>query len=412
MVAHFVRDEGAAGSNPVIPILNSHPNGSHREAFDPVSGKMAFEALFENPQPSKHKIRQTRTQTPTFLSVKDAAIILGKNERTIARWCASGTLAAIPKAFGIKTTWLISPQAVELKLLEIQHSQSASVDVSKVAKRSHKDLIGPWKAAMRSGGIGNKPFSPRTIETYNVYLPPFVQKYKTVSAETLKKALNAIPVEQFAKRLKLYEAVVCFAKFAVQENSLEASELEAIKQLRPKRHLPPKRNTVTERQLGSLTAACKDPLDTLIVTLLANTGLRAFEACNLRLSDIDLAAATLNVQLGKNNKPRTVGLNPATIQTIQQYVEVVKPSTYLLLNSKGQKMDRHGLKRRLERIGRDAGVKVSPHSLRRVFVTLNANRGKPLPMIQMACGHSDIRTTMGYCQTSQDELIESMKQWD
>jgi integrase len=67
---------------------------------------------------------------------------------------------------------------------------------------------------------------------------------------------------------------------------------------------------------------------------------------------------------------------------------------------------------RLKRLGKEAGVTVSPHALRRCFVTLNANKGRPLQMLKHACGHSDIKTTMGYCMTTEQEVIEAMKEWE
>jgi site-specific recombinase XerD len=32
-------------------------------------------------------------------------------------------------------------------------------------------------------------------------------------------------------------------------------------------------------------------------------------------------------------------------------------------------------------------------------------------MIQMACGHSDIKTTMAYCKTKEEEVVNAMKDW-
>jgi len=74
-------------------------------------------------------------------------------------------------------------------------------------------------------------------------------------------------------------------------------------------------------------------------------------------------------------------------------------------------MTRTDLYHRLHRLGRKVGVDVSPHMLRRAFVTINANKGRPLPMLQIACGHSDIKTTRNYCQTTEQEVIEAMKEW-
>jgi integrase/recombinase XerD len=82
-----------------------------------------------------------------------------------------------------------------------------------------------------------------------------------------------------------------------------------------------------------------------------------------------------------------------------------------LLVCRFQQMIRDGLLNRIRRIGKRAGVDVSPHALRRAFVTINANKGRSLVMLQMACGHSDIKTTRSYCKTSEEEMINAMKEW-
>jgi integrase len=60
------------------------------------------------------------------------------------------------------------------------------------------------------------------------------------------------------------------------------------------------------------------------------------------------------------------------------------------LNDFGKQMDKDGLNQRIKRIGRLAGVTVTTHAMRRAFVTINANKGRSLVMLQMACGHADI----------------------
>ncbi len=122
----------------------------------------------------------------------------------------------------------------------------------------------------------------------------------------------------------------------------------------------------------------------------------------------------MTVRLGKGNKTRRVGLTPYVIEVIQGFLvnqKNKKSSDFLLLDKNGKRMSRNGLYQRLERIGEKAGVEVSPHALRRAFVTINANAGRPLQMLQRACGHSDIKTTMAYCRTSEQEVIDAMKDW-
>jgi site-specific recombinase XerD len=46
---------------------------------------------------------------------------------------------------------------------------------------------------------------------------------------------------------------------------------------------------------------------------------------------------------------------------------------------------------------------------RRAFLTFNTNKGRSLGMLQMVCGHCDIKTTRFYCKTIGDEMISEMK---
>jgi integrase/recombinase XerD len=132
------------------------------------------------------------------------------------------------------------------------------------------------------------------------------------------------------------------------------------------------------------------------------------------VADIDFQDGVLTVQCGKGGKRRQVGLSASAMASLNKLIEDRKDKTsqaHLFLNKDGKPMSRHGLFQRLERIGKAVGVTVTPHALRRAFVTINANKGRPLQMLQRACGHSDIKTTMSYCRTSEQEVIDAMKSW-
>jgi excisionase family DNA binding protein len=341
---------------------------------------------------------------------------LGVPRKTVQRWCEAGSLPALPKAYGSKITYQISPQAVEIFLRHREETkQQRKPTHAPIQKdRPHPELVPDWIKAMETGILNGKVFSPRTIETYQLYTEKFFENHPTLSVHTLRKELASIPAEHFAKREKIFKALLCFGKYLIQEQALPESFLEEVKPLTPKRHLPPKKATVDTDSLDKLMQACESPLDTLLVTLLAYTGLRASEACQLRFSDIELEKAILTVQCGKGGKTRKVGLAGSVIEAIQAYMQTrvdVGPSAYLFLNRVGKPMDRHGVHQRVQRIARDAGVTAYPHALRRAFVTLNANKGRSLVMLQMACGHSDIATTRSYCMTAEQEVIEAMKEW-
>ena len=152
----------------------------------------------------------------------------------------------------------------------------------------------------------------------------------------------------------------------------------------------------------------------MIVHLLSSTGLRASEFCALRLQDVNLTEGYLIVQRGKGGKRRRVGLNSLCCQLLTQHLDTLPyqtPTSSVFLNNLKEPMTRDGLLNRIRFLGKKTGLDVSPHALRRAFVTINANKGRSLVMLQMACGHSDIKTTRSYCKTTEDEMIREMQGW-
>jgi integrase/recombinase XerD len=278
--------------------------------------------------------------------------------------------------------------------------------------KKHHDYLEEWQQAMATGLINGRPFSKNTIGHYRYYMGRLLAKYDHISYEMLRDELGSIPVEHFSTKRFIYGATVCFAKYLIGEKILGKSFLEKVKKLKPKRHLPPKRLTVKEADLIRLINTCKKPLDRLIVILLASTGLRATEACSLKIGDLDFEESKIIVRIGKWGKTRRVGMTDGLRNTLIQYLHKrgsVKPDDLLLVGRGGTAIDRNGLYKRLQKLGRKVGVDVTPHALRRAFVTINVAQGVPLVYLQIACGHSDITTTRSYCQTTEDEVIEAMK---
>lgn len=271
-----------------------------------------------------------------------------------------------------------------------------------------------WLQALRHGLFNGRPYSEHCIALYEYQMRWFFERFDIVSVSNFKHALMQISIEQFSKRLKLFEAINCFAKFLIQEGVLEEGLPEQLKKFKPRRHLPPKKMTVDQAGIEKLLAACSTPMDKLLVILLSQTGLRASEAAGLKLEDLYLDKRYLVVTRAKWGKTRRVGLTTAAIEALERFLPSREhpESTSLMTKSNGKPMDRNGILTRIYKLGRKASIPVSPHALRRAFVTINANKGRPLPMLQIACGHSNITTTRSYCMTTEDETIDAMKEWD
>lgn len=279
----------------------------------------------------------------------------------------------------------------------------------------HSNYIDEWQQYMVGGLIDGKPFSATTIKYYTSYVTKFLDEYNTLTIKNLTKALMKILPDQYGKRDKFFKSIVCFAKFLVRKEILKESFLQECSRLRPKKNPNPKREDVKQGDLEKLMNACQTPLETLIVVLLSETGLRASEAGDLRIEDVHIAEGYIHVRHGKGDKTRYVGINTKLSAALTDYLATRNGYLLdhpLLLNKKGEAMDRHGIRHILDKIGERSGVKVHAHALRRSFVTIKHSHGKPLTHLQIACGHSDIKTTRDYCRTTVEEVIKAMQEWD
>ena len=277
----------------------------------------------------------------------------------------------------------------------------------------HHQAIKHWTEAMASGTLTGKPFSHHTVANYARYVVEHLEKHPNLSFESLSHELQETPASMFGRKDKYFKAMICFGKFLIRYNSLPPRFLEQANEIKPKRHLPPSQAVINEKQLEAILTVSND-YQRLIISFLISTGLRASEFCYLNTKDLDFEQGIVTVRCGKGGKRRRVGLAEDLCHQVQEYLATRKnlnPDSPIWIDLYGNRITRDGLIHRFKRIGRLAGIHFSPHMLRRAFVTINANKGRSLVMLQMACGHADIKTTRSYCKTTEDEMIQAMKDW-
>ena len=317
--------------------------------------------------------------------------------------------------YGKKTTYKISESAVSIaeqaqaEVLSSISRMKASIPLPK----DHSEMLKPWLIAMQKGLMGGQSYSAKTISDYQYYVEPFLKRYEFLSIDTLKSALLSVPGDKRPTRVKTYKALLCFGKYLISEGYLPQDFLERAKKHRPADNTAPKRQTVDERQLLALYKTCRTRTNLLLILIIASTGLRAAETCALQWGDLDMEKGILTVRKGKGGKPRRVGLAPQILKLLAKIYGQRNPEqeSAIFLNSEGHPFSPESLCKRISRLGAGVGIKVSPHVLRRAFVTINANKGRPLQMLQIACGHSNIKTTMTYCRTSEEDTIKAMQHW-
>lgn len=147
-----------------------------------------------------------------------------------------------------------------------------------------------------------------------------------------------------------------------------------------------------------MTAAAQAaPLDRLVVEILARTGLRASELCDLQADAVGRIGGAwwLRVPVGKLRNDRYIPLHPGLVELLADW----EPGQRFLIELDGRPLDRHRVGRIVRRVARTAGLDhVHPHQLRHTLATQAINRGMRLEAIAALLGHRSLRMTLTYAR--------------
>ena len=156
------------------------------------------------------------------------------------------------------------------------------------------------------------------------------------------------------------------------------------------------------------------PRDVALVELLANTGLRAGEAAQLVVEDIELSArkGKVTVRSGKGAKYRQVPLNADSRRALEEYL-AVRPQTgtsAFFVGQRGNGLTSSAIWRVVKQYGRHAGLEISPHTLRHTFGTrLVRRKGVDLVTVAAMMGHESLDTTAIYTRPSEEDMAEAVE---
>lgn len=290
-----------------------------------------------------------------------------------------------------------------------------------VVRRQHKALsteanyvfwLRRYVAALRS--MPETLSSEQKVERFLTDLA----RHRGLSASTQNQAFNAI--------LFFYKEVL----------GQPLQNIDALRVRRPAqlRHAP----TIPQTQalLQTVRDVAGYPTH-LIVRLLYGCGLRVSEPLNLRIKDLDLQHATLELRGAKGGNDRVVSLPTCLLPELAQQVQLAKavwqqdrrngvplmlptglarkypdwqfawswawvfpahhpcrhPRTGQLVR---YRMHEANVQRAVKQATRRLGLSILPHELRHGYATHCLQRGANPRAIQHAMGHRSLETTMGY----------------
>ena len=152
--------------------------------------------------------------------------------------------------------------------------------------------------------------------------------------------------------------------------------------------------------------------DHAILELLYAGGLRVGEICSLRVEDVHMDQARVQVR-GKGDKERIVPLGRAACEALETYLKRGRPELVragrsrvvgierkLFLSVRGKALTRQWVWEMVRSTNKEA----SPHKLRHSCATHMVEHGADLRSVQTLLGHADIATTQVYTHVALGRL--------
>ncbi len=149
------------------------------------------------------------------------------------------------------------------------------------------------------------------------------------------------------------------------------------------------------------------------------SGLRAFEACNVKIKDLNLESKTPHIVVsnGKGGKRRLVYIGNALVADIKWYLNYkrttlahnTEPNELLLISERGTKMSAVALYKVWfpackKALGQGYGV----HAGRHTFCYNLYGKENNIEAVRMQAGHSSLKTTQRYIKVTPEDITRQM----
>jgi len=160
---------------------------------------------------------------------------------------------------------------------------------------------------------------------------------------------------------------------------------------------------LSPEEINKIIDAAESLRNRVVLKLLARTGMRRFELCNLLVKDVDFDAKKIFIVHGKGGKARSVPVDEDTLQDIKFYLNSRRYGKLIQSNNKAHDgIDESRINEIVRKAAERANIKnpdptrkhLNPHIFRHSFVRNMIKAGVPQSHVQQIIGHSDIRTTI------------------
>ena len=234
----------------------------------------------------------------------------------------------------------------------------------------------------------------------------FKQSPETLDQEAVKdylflcKSQHQTPSESFFKHT-VYGLRAAYKVLGVTDKRVYLPQIKAQKDL------PIVLNRI---EIKALLKAPKFLRHRLMLGFLYGCGLRSYELCDLKLSNVDLIRKTVFIPKRKGNLDRYLPLSNHLIRGLQKYLSQHKPQQYLFISQVSRDGKEHPITTRaIQWLLKECRSKVvtnkkfTAHTLRHSYATHLLEEGVNIIQLKQLLGHACIENTIKYLHVCQLE---------
>ena len=251
-----------------------------------------------------------------------------------------------------------------------------------------------------------------TIEDMQAVTPEMANKY---AMNLLNNGLKRTSINRKLSALHSFYKFLCRRSVGIMTYNPFDSDEGCIRFKNAQKNYIAKRALVTDEvktmfDLAKMDNSIIGVRDLLVLELLATTGMRRAEICEIKIGDIQLTQGVYAINIvGKGNKERVIVASNEVMGIINKYmnmrgITMKDKDEYLLVShanrkSGSGKVSTNVIYRIVKHYAELADIDpdtISPHTLRHTFATQCIGMGTPIQDVQQLMGHASINTTELY----------------
>ena len=215
------------------------------------------------------------------------------------------------------------------------------------------------------------------------------------------------------------ETLRVFFRWLEREGKILFSPAKEVETPRPEKKIG---HVLTEEETKRLLDNCKGHTENImrdraILEVMYSTGMRKIELHALNVEDVDLEHGYVRITAGKGQKDRIVPLGQKAVEALKDYLAIKRerPRERALFGSshptRVRRMSKTEIGRMLRARGEAAGLKVSPHVLRRSCATHMLRAGASVMHVKELLGHSSMEVLDSYVKLAAKDIKDAHRKY-